>query len=112
VTGRVVEVIDDTPGQVHGCKPDQRHDRCMSARKGRRQRPPSGPTVAVQVRVTPETHALMEDGARTLGISLAAYVEEVFRRLDMDPRYGVPAWGVDQIQREQLEDAQLELRSA
>lgn len=68
--------------------------------------------MAVQVRVTPETRALMEDGARILGISLAAYVEEVFRRLDIDPRYGVPPWGVEQIRREQLEADQLQLRSA
>ena len=54
----------------------------------------------------------MEEGARALGISLAAYVEEVFLRLDVDPRYRVPAWGVDQIRQEQLEETQLELRDS
>lgn len=54
----------------------------------------------------------MEEGARALGISLAAYVEEVFLRLDVDSRYRVPEWGVERIQREQLEETQLELRDS
>lgn len=84
----------------------------MAALKGRRQRAPGGATVAVQVRVSPEIRTVMEAGAARLGISLAAYVEEVFRKLDVDPAYGVPSWAVDQIRREQLEETQLELRDS
>jgi hypothetical protein len=84
----------------------------MASHKGRLARPAHSPAVALNIRISPDAKASAERGAAALGVSVAAYVEQVFRRLETETPEGLPAWVVEQMATQQLEATQLELRAS
>jgi len=85
----------------------------MAALKGRRHRPAAASgTVALQARVSVEAKAIAERGAAALGISLAAYLDELLQRTETETAQGLPAWVIQRMQTEQMEASQLELRES
>lgn len=63
----------------------------MSAVKGRAQRPPGKPTRLLQGRVDPGVHAKATIAAHAAGISVAAYLEALVERDEVDA-FGLPRW--------------------
>lgn len=63
----------------------------MAAIKGRAKRQVTGPTVIMQARVAPAARARAHTAAAALGISLAAYLEQLVLRDDLDEA-GRPTW--------------------
>jgi hypothetical protein len=87
----------------------------MSALKGRRARPSTATgvgAVSLQARVSPEAKIIADRAAAALGVSLAAYLDELLLRTEKETPQGMPAWVVDRIRAEQLEASQLELRES
>jgi hypothetical protein len=74
----------------------------MAAIKGRKQRTRAASTVFLQVRVYPEQRAKAEAAAEALGISLAAYVDRLLAREEVDAA-GRPVWWTDPAPTDQGE---------
>jgi hypothetical protein len=62
----------------------------MAAMKGRRLRRPAA-TATIYARVNPDAHAKAHAAATALGISVAAYVEQLLARDEVGPD-GRPVW--------------------
>jgi hypothetical protein len=74
----------------------------MAAIKGRRQRVGVAGTTLMSARVHPEHLVKAKRAAEALGISLAAYVDELLAREELDA-LGRPLWWSDPIPPDQQE---------
>lgn len=74
----------------------------MSAIKGRRPRQINAPTVLLQARVDPELRAKAHRAAAAVGVSLAAYVEQLLAHEQLDET-GRPLWWAEAVPSDQEE---------
>lgn len=56
----------------------------MAAIKGRARRPANAPTVLMQLRVSPESRAILQNAAEECGVSAAQYADALLRYLDQE----------------------------
>ena len=68
-----------------------RLDGRMAAIQGRRQRRKVADTVELRARVKPDNFVKAHEAAAALGISMAAYVDALLSREELDER-GRPSW--------------------
>jgi hypothetical protein len=72
------------PASLDAFAPADRLDG-MAAIKGRARRPANAPTVLVQLRVSPESRAILHGAAAASGVSVAQFADALMRYLDQEP---------------------------
>lgn len=74
----------------------------MAAVKGRTHRRGVSNTVLLQARVQPDRHAKAQAAAAALGISLAAYIDQLLAHEELDEQ-GRPLWWATSVSADQEE---------